>query len=310
MSADSMASGWYYSKQGGPVGQPTGPLTWEQLYAHVQAGTLTAGDLIWHQVYPGWLPATQVPGLFAAATPPAVQAPYPAPGRAAAAYGRATRPAPAYATGRRRSWLFWAVPLIVLIVVGASLGAYFGLRGGGDASSTAGGDTAPGVTKPTAVTTTPSSGQTQASTLEIGQAATVDQGKVTVSQITVTNDLTSPEASALLYTGEAGEGQNVSKPPAAGNEFLMITFMYKKDASYQYAGGVYPADIKLVSAAGTDYRLVETTGYGGIYNSKANEVAAGVEAYVTAVYEVPAGETGLTLVYQEGYADEFRVKIR
>jgi hypothetical protein len=35
-----------------------------------------------------------------------------------------------------------------------------------------------------------------------------------------------------------------------------------------------------------------------------------VEAYVTAAYEVPAGETGLTLIYKNGYADEFRAKIR
>lgn len=67
MTAGTMALGWYYSKWGAPPGQQTGPLAWEQLYSLAQAGTLTSGDLVWHQTLPGWLPAAQIPGLFRSA---------------------------------------------------------------------------------------------------------------------------------------------------------------------------------------------------------------------------------------------------
>jgi hypothetical protein len=147
-------------------------------------------------------------------------------------------------------------------------------------------------------------------TIEIGDVAKVEQGSLSVSKVTVTGNLTSSEANALLYTGEAGEGKNVSKAPAAGKEFLMITFAYKKAAWYEFRGGVYPSDLILKKADGTEYPLVETTGFGGIYNSKAGEVKPDVEASTTAVFEVPKGETGLVLVYHTEYPDMFYCNIR
>ena len=136
MTTDSMTSGWYYSKRGDPTGQRIGPLTWEQLYSLAQTGQLSSDDIVWNPQLPDWLLASQVPGLFPAAAAPAVQAPHPAPGQAGAVYqGRATQTAAPPSTARRRSSLYWVVPLVVLILVGAALGAYFGLRGGGNGST-------------------------------------------------------------------------------------------------------------------------------------------------------------------------------
>jgi hypothetical protein len=150
----------------------------------------------------------------------------------------------------------------------------------------------------------------KAKTIKVGDVVKVEQGSLSVSKVTVTGNLVSDEANALLYTGEAGEGKNVSKAPAAGNEFLMITFSYKKAVWYEFRGGIYPDDLILENADGTEYPLVETTGYGGIYNSKAGEVKPDVEAFTTAVFEVPKGETGLVLVYHTEYPDMFYCNIR
>ena len=95
MNANSTASGWYYSKRGGPAGHQTGPLTWTQLLSLGQTGQLGPDDLVWNPQVPDWLPAAQFPELFAPAAQPAAQSPYPAPGPAGAAYGQATQAAAA-----------------------------------------------------------------------------------------------------------------------------------------------------------------------------------------------------------------------
>ena len=133
----------------------------------------------------------------------------------------------------------------------------------------------------------------------IGQVMEVEQGQLSVSKVTVTDDLASVAANALLLTGDSGEKKNVSKAPAAGNEFLMITFTYKKDASYAFRGGLYSDDI-----------VLENSGYGGISESNAGKVQPGVEAQTTAVYEVPKGEKGLSLVYHQFSPDGFTCAIR
>jgi hypothetical protein len=144
----------------------------------------------------------------------------------------------------------------------------------------------------------------------IGQVMEVEQGQLSVSKVTVTDDLASVAANALLLTGDSGEKKNVSKAPAAGNEFLMITFTYKKDASYAFRGGLYSDDIVLKNSGGKAYPMVETSGYGGISESNAGKVQPGVEAQTTAVYEVPKGEKGLSLVYHQFSPDGFTCAIR
>jgi hypothetical protein len=116
MNSGSGDSGWYYAARGTAPGQESGPFTWEQLVAHADAGHLTREHLVWNERTPDWLPATQIPGLFAGAplSPPAPPAP--------SAYS-----APRGADeGRRRSrTLYWLMPVVALIVVGAALAAYF-----------------------------------------------------------------------------------------------------------------------------------------------------------------------------------------
>jgi hypothetical protein len=145
---------------------------------------------------------------------------------------------------------------------------------------------------------------------KVGDVAEVEQGELSVDKVTVTDDLASAQANALLLTGVAGESKNVSKKAAEGSEFLMITFKYKKAAWYEFRGGIYPDDIKLVNGAGVEYAMVETKGYGGIFESNAGKVPPDVEAYTTAVYEVPKGETGLKLIYHEKAEDGFTCAIR
>lgn len=59
---------------------------------------------------------------------------------------------------------------------------------------------------------------------------------------------------------------------------------------------VNPAGLKLLNSQGKEYQEVSTGGYGGVYNMP--QVEPGKERQVTAVYEVPKGETGLVLTYQ------------
>ncbi len=144
----------------------------------------------------------------------------------------------------------------------------------------------------------------------IGDVAKVEQGDLSVDKITVTDDLASDAANELLLTGEAGEGKNESLKAAAGKEFLLVTFKYKKAAWYDMRGGLFPDDIVLKNAAGEEYLPLETKGYGSVHESNAGKVPLEVEAYTTAVFEVPQGETGLKLIYHERAEDGFTCEIR
>lgn len=116
MSAGAMDSGWYYSKRGGPPGQHFGPVTWEDLVSYARGGLLVPEDLVWNEQLPDWRPSSQIPGLFPASAP--APATVPAGYAAASSYG-AAQP-------KRSNLLYWLIPLIVLVLVGAGLGAYFG----------------------------------------------------------------------------------------------------------------------------------------------------------------------------------------
>ena len=146
--------------------------------------------------------------------------------------------------------------------------------------------------------------------VKIGEMADVEQGELSVDKVAVTDDLASAAADALLLTGEAGEGKNESKKAGAGKEFLLVTFKYVKAPWYDMRGGLYPDDVIVKNAAGTTYAPVETKGHGGIFDSNAGKVLPEVEAYTTAVFEVPKGETGLDLIYHERAEDGFTCSIR
>ena len=141
--AESLATGWYYATRGASAGQPIGPLAWEEFRARAQASQFGPDDLVWNPAFPEWVPAAQISGLFPTAAAPAVQASYPA--------ARST-------DRRRRSRLYWVVPLVVLLLVGAGLGAYFGFLRGGDTDLAASGVTSTTLSASTstiaAVTTT------------------------------------------------------------------------------------------------------------------------------------------------------------
>jgi hypothetical protein len=171
--------------------------------------------------------------------------------------------------------------------------------------------TQPATSSSLATTTTSEAHQGASKTFaDIGQVMEVEQGELTVWKVTVTDNLASAAANALLLTGDPGETKNVSKAPGNGNEFLLITFKYKKVASYAFRGGLYSDDIILKNSSGKEYPLVETHGFGGISESNAGKVKPDVEAYTTAVYEVPKGETGLSLIYHQKGIDGFTCKIR
>lgn len=207
------------------------------------------------------------------------------------------------------------VVVLVLLVLGvAGLG---GCSSTGeepdDTTTVVSGETSVSSEAPTSSQVTPSSdshGSHGAETLEIGEVAKVEQGSLSVSTITVTGDLASEEAETLLLTGDAGEEKNDSRAPAAGKEFLMITFVYEKAEWFEFRGGIYPEDLILRDSAGTEYLPVETNGHGGIHDTNAGDVGPGVKARTTAVFEVPAGETGLVLVYHTHHPDMFYVNIR
>ncbi len=132
--------------------------------------------------------------------------------------------------------------------------------------------------------------------------------EIGVTKVTVTNDIASPEANALLLLeGVDYPGENPPKSPASGNEFLMITMEYKNNASTADAFPG-PASLKLTNAKGVEYETVETHGHRGIYN--AYPIDPGAQSTATAVFEVPAGETGLVLTCEPYGAVPVKFKIR
>jgi N-acetylneuraminic acid mutarotase len=132
MNGGSMTSDWYYSKTGAPGGQQSGPFSWDQLCQLARSGALAPADLVWNPSLPTWTPAVQIPGLLPAAPFSAAPAAYSAPVQPGAAYQPYPGQPAAYPTGRSRSWLAWVIPLVAVVLVGAALGLYFGLRGDGD----------------------------------------------------------------------------------------------------------------------------------------------------------------------------------
>ncbi len=137
-----------------------------------------------------------------------------------------------------------------------------------------------------------------ATVLEVGQTTDVAWGKLGVSQVTVVTDLVSSEADALLLDPKYDRPGANSAKAAAGNEFLLITFTYTKSSDDPGAGRVTPSDLKLADAVGAAYAITPTSGGMGVFNARPEEVAAGTEGHVTAVYEVPMGSTGLVLTYE------------
>ena len=130
-------------------------------------------------------------------------------------------------------------------------------------------------------------------TLEIGdKAATGKLKEFTVEKITVVDSLSAGEATKLLQIGAPGESPDPPTVAAEGSELLMVTFAFTSD---EEGSNVRPADTLLRNSDGTEYSEVTTGGHGGIFNH--DPAPAGEETKVTAVYEVPVGETGLTLDY-------------
>ncbi len=57
-----MSQAWYVSRNG----QQSGPFTWEELYGHLQAGSISQADLVWTEGMPQWTPISQIQGLSSA----------------------------------------------------------------------------------------------------------------------------------------------------------------------------------------------------------------------------------------------------
>jgi len=159
-STGPMASDWYYSRIGAPVGHREGPFSWEQLYAQAQSGAFGRDDLVWNPGLADWTPAAQITGLFPAptalVTPPMVAQP-PTPVAQPPMY-------PVSAPAQKRSWLLpILIPVVAVIVVGAALGAYFGVwYGKGDGGTV--------VTAPDGSSTSTSEGDAS----DMGNAEIVD----------------------------------------------------------------------------------------------------------------------------------------
>lgn len=67
-----MANGeWYYARNN----QQQGPVAVQLLQDMARSGQLQPTDLVWQQGMPNWIPASQVPQLFAAQPAPAYAAP-------------------------------------------------------------------------------------------------------------------------------------------------------------------------------------------------------------------------------------------
>lgn len=161
-----------------------------------------------------------------------------------------------------------------------------------------GGETATtGASAKTSQSQSGASDKGDAKVIAVGEKGATDKAEVTVKKITTTSNLDSPEAATLLVTGETGESASYygdKGTPKSGNEFLMITLNFKNiDAKPPV---VNPAGLTLQNSQGKEYQEVSTGGYGGVFNMP--QVEPGKERQVTVVYEVPKGESGLTLQYQ------------
>jgi len=179
---------WYYAKANTPSGQQAGPFEWEQLRSLALAGAIVPDDLVWHPSLPQWVPAAQISGLISAAgfdlEQAAAASAAPPPPANEWALGTETGPfeappAPVTQAPARRPRR-WLLPVIIslaaLLLVGGSLGVYFGLIREGDDSpaatstlagteatspSTSGGTSGPGDTTVTTSETGDTTGSTE-----------------------------------------------------------------------------------------------------------------------------------------------------
>jgi hypothetical protein len=117
MDTSSTAFGWYVNRVGPGGSNPGGPLSWDELWTLARSGGLGPGDLVWHPALGEWTPAERVAGLL----------PADALGHFAASSSFAPDGRP---RARRYSWLRWAIPAAVVVLVAAGLGIYFGIPGG------------------------------------------------------------------------------------------------------------------------------------------------------------------------------------
>jgi hypothetical protein len=99
---EGLVSGWHISR----AGVAYGPYQWADLAVWAGDGRLAADDLVWQQGLPGWMPARQVPGLFAPSAAPIAREP---------------------AARRSSRNTLWAVllPVAALVLVGATVGILF-----------------------------------------------------------------------------------------------------------------------------------------------------------------------------------------
>lgn len=143
---------------------------------------------------------------------------------------------------------------VLILVFSSTFIAGCGQKGGSKTSETS-------QSEPATETGSGSEAEEKAERLAVGDKTTVGDVEITVEKTAVTNDLASAEANAELLTGEPGESPNASKSPAAGNEFLMITFKVRNTA-IKIIAAVVLTNIKLENADGQKYTEVETSGYG------------------------------------------------
>ena len=141
-----MANGdWYYARNN----QQQGPVALSALQDMARSGQLQAGDLVWRDGMPNWVPAAQVPELFAPQPAPAYAPPpvgVPQPG-----YGGYYPPpqqqpryhadVPTYLVQSILATLFCCMPFgIVAIVYAAQVGSKLSIgdyNGAADASAKA-----------------------------------------------------------------------------------------------------------------------------------------------------------------------------
>ncbi len=139
MGLEQVATGWYFKRHDDATDAKGGPYTWEQMTSFAAQGVLAPIDLVWHQTFPGWVPAHDVAGLFVpgaphALTPQPLSAMQPAAGAAPAA--SAARPVPMQQPApprKSRTGIVVGLALAGVVLLGAVVGGgwWFLSRSGG-----------------------------------------------------------------------------------------------------------------------------------------------------------------------------------